>query len=190
MAKPATERKIAAAGSHETEYQVIHQQRMAVIRSYNLWYAFGHVIAHSYFWLLLNLSLTLSSQPLMIATALTASLMIWFAYRVVLIIDRGVIGLYPRIIFLELTMGYDFYRDYLRRRHRGDTERSFIERCEGIRAATETELWDQVYSLFNEKDFPADRRITAHFKTAAYLSIGLFWIVIAMILLPDYFPWR
>ena len=190
MAKPVTERKIAAAGSHETEYQVIHQQRMAVIRSYNLWYAFGHVIAHSYFWLLLNLSLTLSSQPLMIATALTASLMIWFAYRVVLIIDRGVIGLYPRIIFLELTMGYDFYRDYLRRRHRGDTERSFIERCEGIRAATETELWDQVYSLFNEKDFPADRRITAHFKMAAYLSIGLFWIVIAMILLPDYFPWR
>ena len=121
MAKPASERKIAAAGNHETEYQVIHQQRMAVIRSYNLWYAFGHVIAHSYFWLLLNLSLALSSQPLMIATALTASLMIWFAYRVVLIIDRGVVGLYPRIIFLELTMGYDFYRDYLRSRPRGDT---------------------------------------------------------------------
>ena len=190
MAKLAPERKIAAAGGHETEYQVTHQQRMAVIRSYNLWYAFGHVIAHSYFWLLLNLSLTLSSQPLMIATALTASLMIWFAYRVVLTIDRGVVGLYPRIIFLELTLGYDFYRDYLRRRHRGDTERSYIERCEGIHASTATELWDQVYSLFNEKDFPADRRVFAHFKTAAYLSVGLFWIIIALILVPDYFPWR
>ena len=95
MAKPVPERKIAAAGHHETEYQVIHQQRMGVIRSYNLWYAFAHLIAHSYFWLLLNLSLTLSSQPLMIATALTASLMIWFAYRVVLTIDRGVVSLYP-----------------------------------------------------------------------------------------------
>ncbi len=190
MAKPVTEQKVVAAGSHETEYQVIHQQRMAVIRSYNLWYAFGHVIAHSYFRLLLNLSLTLSSQPLMIATALTASLMIWFAYRVVLTIDRGVVGLYPRIILLELTLGYDFYRDYLRRRHRGDTERSFIERCEGIHANNSAELWDQIYSLFNEKDFPADRRITAHFKTAACLSVGLFWVIIAMILVPDYFPWR
>jgi len=190
MANSRVEKKAEPAGSHETEYQVIHQQRMAVIRSYNLWYAFGHVIAHSYFWLLLNLSLTLSSQPLMIATALTASLMIWFAYGVVLTIDRGVVGLYPRIIFLELTMGYDFYRDYLRRRHRGDTERSFIERCESLHAETAAELWNQVYSLFNEKDFPADRRITAHFKTAAYLSVGLFWVVIAMILVPDYFPWR
>ena len=189
MAKPGIVRGIATTGSHETEYQVIHQQRMAVIRSYNLWYAFGHVIAHSYFWLLLNLSLTLSSQPLMIATALTASLMIWFAYYVVLTIDRGVVGLYPRIIFLELILDYDFYRDYLRRRDRGETERSFIERCESINAAKTADLWDQVYSLFNEKDFPADRRITAHFKTAAYLSVGLFWVVIAMIIVPDYFPW-
>lgn len=190
MAKPAQTRTIAAAGNHETEYQVIHRQRMGVIRSYNLWYAFAHLLAHSYFWLLLNLSLTLSSQPLMIATALTASLIIWFAYRVVLTIDRGVVSLYPRIIFLELTLGYDFYRDYLRRRHRGDTERSFIERCEGLHAKNSGELWDQIYSLFNAKDFPADRRITAHFKTAAYLSVGLFWVIIGLILVPDYFPWR
>ena len=190
MANSHTEKRPALSGAHETEYRVIQEQRLAVIRSYNLWYAFGHFIAHSYFWLLLNLSLTLSSRPLMIATAATASLMIGFAYRVVLIIDRGVVGLYPRIIFLELSLDYDFYRDYLRRRHRGDTERSFIERCEGLRAATATELWNQIYSLFNEKDFPSDRRITAHFKWAAYLSVALFWFVIGMIIVPDYFPWR
>lgn len=194
MANAKVEKKAGqstvATGGHEAEYKVIHDQRLAVIRSYNMWYAFGHVVAHAYFWLLLSLSLTLSSQPLMIATAVTASLVILFAYRVVLTIDRGVIGLYPRIIFLELILGYDFYRDYLRRRLRGDTERSFIERCESIHAETNVELWTQVYSLFNEKDFPADRRITAHFKTAAYLSVGLFWVIIAMILVPDYFPWR
>lgn len=190
MAKPAPERNNAATGNHETEYQVIHRQRMAAIRSYNLWYAFAHLLAHSYFWLLLNLSLTLSSPPLMIATALTASLIIWFAYRAVLTIDRGVVSLYPRIIFLELTLGYDFYRDYLRRRPRGETERSFIERCEGIDAKDPGELWNQIYSLFKEKDFPADRRITAHFKQAAYLSVGLFWVIIGLILVPDYFPWR
>jgi hypothetical protein len=190
MAISRVEKKVSLPGGHETEYQVIHQQRLAVIRSYNLWYAFGHFIAHSYFWLLLNLSLTLSSRPLMIATAITASLMIFFAYRVVLIIDRGVVGLYPRIIFLELGLDYDFYRDYLRRRHRGDTERSFIERCESINTDKASELWNQVYSLFNEKDFPADRRITAHFKWAAYLSVVLFWVIVGMIIVPDYFPWR
>lgn len=177
------------AGAHETEYKVIHDQRLAVIRSYNIWYAFGHVVAHTYFWLMLMLSLNLSSRPLLFATAFTASLIVWFAYRVVLTIDRGVVGLYPRIIFLELMLGYDFYRDYLRSRPRGDTERSFIEKCEAINVSSEADLWQQIYSQFKNQDFPADRRITGHFKIAAYYSLGLFWIVIAMILLPLYFPW-
>ena len=194
MANARIEKKPAQStvipGRYEAEYQVIHDQRLALIRSYNLWYAFGHVVAHAYFWLLLSLSIILSSQPLMVATGIVASLIIWFAYHVVLTIDRGVVGLYPRIIFLELILDYDFYRDYLRRRLRGDTERSFIERCERIHAETDAERWDQVYSQFNDADFPADRRITSHFKMAAYLSVGLFWVIIAMILVPDYFPWR
>ena len=107
----------------------------------------------------------------------------------ILIIDRDVVRLYPRIVFLELLMGYDYYRDYLRSRPRGDTERSFIEKCEQIEAATAAELWEQVYSQFKQQDFPADRRITGHFKRAAYLSVALFWIVTGMILLPLYFPW-
>ena len=180
----------ASLGAQEIEYKVVHDQRLAVIRSYNLWYAFGHVVAHGYFWLLLNLSLTLSSQPLMIATGVTASLVIWFAYRVVFTIDRGVVSLYPRIIFLELVLDCNFYRDYLGRRGRGDTERSFVERCEQIHANNPPDLWDEIYSHFNEKEFPADRRITAHFTSAAYLSADLFWVIIGMILLPDYFPWR
>ncbi|MGH6855177.1 MAG: hypothetical protein ACREDN_07135 [Aestuariivirga sp.] len=175
--------------SYETEYRVLHNQRLAVIRSYNVWYAFGHVVAHGYFWLILFLSLDLSSKPLLFAAAFTASLIVWFAYRVVLIIDRGVVWLYPRIIFIELMLGYDFYRDYLRRRPRGDTERSFIEKCEQINVGTAAELWKQIYSQFKDRDFPADRRITGHFRSAAYYSVGLFWIVVAMILLPLYLPW-
>ncbi|MGQ0486169.1 MAG: hypothetical protein ACT4SY_12560 [Hyphomicrobiales bacterium] len=183
-------RRHEASATHETEYRVIHDQRLAVIRSYNIWYAFGHVVAHAYFWFFLMLSLNLSSRPMLFATGFTASVIILFAYRVVLTIDRGVVILYPRIIFLELVLGYDFYRDYLRRRPRGDTERSFIEKCEAISATSEADLWQQIYSNFKDQDFPADRRITGHFKTAAYYSVGLFWIVIAMILLPLYFPWE
>lgn len=181
-----TSRVPLAAGNHETEYRAIHNQRLALIRSYNLWYAFGHAVAHAYFWLMLIISLQISSQPLMIAAGLTASLIIWFAYRVVLTIDRGVVALYPRIVFLEIISDYDFYRDYLRNRPRGDTERSFIETSERIEASSPADLWQQIYSHFKEHDFPADRRITAHFRSAAYLSVALFWIIIAVILAPRY----
>lgn len=176
--------------SLEAEYRAVHDQRLALIRSYNLWYACGHLFALAFYWLLLNLSLSLSSRPMLIAAGVSASAIVWFAYRVVLGIDRGVVALYPRIIFLELALGYDFYRDYLRRRPRGDTERSFIERCEQIEVGSLDELWDQIYSNFNDKDFPGDRRITAQFKSAAYLSVALFWIIIAIILVPQYFPWQ
>ena len=187
--EPKSGRLTVGPMSHEAEYKTLHDQRLAVIRSYNVWYAFGHAMAHAYFWLMLFLSLNLSSKPLLLAAAVTASLIVWFAYRVILIIDRGVVGLYPRIIFLELIMDYDFYRDYLRSRPRGDTERSFIDRCEQINASTPGELWVQIYSQFKEQDFPADRRITAHFKPAAYFSVALFWIVVTIILLPLYLPW-
>jgi hypothetical protein len=182
----AEELKLPGDSVSETEYKAIHDQRLALIRSYNLWYALGHAAAHSYFWLVLFLSLRISSQPLMIAAALTASLIVLFAYRVVLTIDRGVVALYPRIVFLEILSGYDFYRDYLRNRPRGDTERSFIETAERIQAPDTADLWQQIYSQFKEHDFPADRRITAHFKSAAIFSVLLFWAIVAVILLPQY----
>jgi hypothetical protein len=152
-----------------------------------MWYAFGHLVAHGYFWLMVFLSLDLASKPLLVGAAIVASMIVWFAYRVVLTIDRAVVSLYPRIIFLELSLGCDFYRDYLRSRPNGDTERSFIEKCEQLHAESSAELWGQIHSQFKDRDFPADRRITGHFKSAAYYSVALFWIVVAAILAPVYF---
>lgn len=186
---PRQKRESPDNQGYAAEYRVLHGQRLAVIRSYNVWYGFGHAVAHAYFWLLLFLSLDLSSKPLLAAAAIVASLIVWFAYRVVLIIDREVVRLYPRVVYLEILMGLDFYRDYLRNRPRGDTERSFIERCEQIETSPPSELWTRIYGLFKEHDFPADRRITAHFKRAAWLSVALFWIIAAIILLPLYLPW-
>lgn len=172
----------------ETEYKVIHDQRLAQIRSYNVWYAFGITVAHSYFWLMLFLILDVGRPPLALTAALAGSLIVLFAYRVILTIDRDVVRLYPRIVYLELVLGYDFYRDYLRRRPHGDTERSFVEKCEAVRADSEVELWQQIAALFKEGDFPADRRITGHFKPAAIFSALLFWVVIGVLLQPYYFP--
>lgn len=177
-----------AVEAYASEYGAIHDQRIALIRSYNMWYAFGFFMSFICYWILLSLSLSVSSLPLMIAGGVTASWMIWFAYRAVLNIDRAVVALYPRIVFLELILEYDFYRDYLRRRPRGDTERSFIEMCEQIDAETTLDLWNQIYSHFNDQDFPGDRRLTAHFKRAALLSIVMFWVIIAVIVAPQYFP--
>lgn len=171
-----------------TEYAEIHDQRMALIRSYNLWYAVGCIVAFGSFWLILNLSITVGSRPIMTAGAAVASVIMWFAYRAVLSIDREVVALYPRIIFLEFVLGYDFYRDYLRRRPRGNSERSFIEKCEQIKADDPQQLWDQIYSYYDQKDFPAGRRLSAHFKNAAILSVALFWLIVILILAPQYFP--
>ncbi len=171
-----------------TEYKEIHKQRMALIRTYNMWFAIGCGIAFSSYWLILYLSLTMASRPMLIAGALVASVIIWFSYRAVLSIDREVVALYPRIIFLELMLGFDFYRDYLRSRPRGNSERSYIERCEQIDVENSQDLWNQIYSLYNQRDFPAGRRLSAHFKKAAYLSAILFWIIIALILAPQYLP--
>lgn len=173
---------------HATEYKEIHEQRMALIRSYNMWFAIGCGVAFGSYWLILNLSLTMSSRPTLIAGALVASAIMGFSYRAVLSIDREVVALYPRIVFLELLLGYDFYRDYLRRRPRGNSERSYVERCEQIEADDPKQLWDGVYSLFNQKDFPSGRRLSVHFRMATYMSIILFWIIIALILVPQYFP--
>ncbi len=190
--KKTTEQAVQASTESNqfsaTEYAEIHDQRMALIRSYNLWYAIGCAVAFGLFWLILNLSITVGSRPIMTAGAVVASIVMWFAYRAVLSIDREVVALYPRIIYLEFVLGYDFYRDYLRRRPRGNSERSFIERCEQIKAENPQQLWDQIYSFFDQKDFPASRRLSSHFKSAAYLSVALFWLIVILILAPQYFP--
>jgi hypothetical protein len=173
--------------SYEGEYAAIQTQRIALIRQYNMWYAIGFATSMAVFWLLIFMSLSVSNLPLMVSAGVIASCIIWFAYRVVLSIDRGVVALYPRIVCLELILDYDFYRDYLRRRPRGDTERSYIEKCEQIIADTTVELWREVYSHFNGKDFPGDRRITMHFKYAAYLSVAMYWAIIGVTVLPQYF---
>ncbi|MBM3600582.1 MAG: hypothetical protein FJX35_20460 [Alphaproteobacteria bacterium] len=173
--------------AYAAEYAAIHDQRIALIRQYNIWYAIGFATSMGVYWMLVYTSLSISSLPLMMAAGVIASCIMWFAYRVVLNIDRGVVALYPRIVCLELILGYDFYRDYLRRRPRGDSERSFIEKSEQTVADSTGALWREVYSHFNDKDFPGDRRITTHFKRAAYLSIAMYWAIIAVVVAPQYF---
>lgn len=179
---------IKNTGPHfSTEYAAIQDQRVALIRSYNIWYVFGVATSLSSYWVVVFMALRVSSVPLMVSAGVIGTAIVWFAYRVVLNIDRGVVALYPRIIFLELVLGFDFYRDYLRRRPRGETERSFIEECEQIDVETTDDLWREIYSHFNAKDFPGSRRLTEHFRLAAILTTAMYWIVIGVVIVPNYF---
>ena len=111
-----------------------------------------------------------------------SSIISWVTYSISVGVDRDVVALYPRIIFLEILLDYDFYREYLRRSPRGETERSFVEKCENTNAETTDELWREIKNNFNLKDFPGQRRMTKHYKRIAIGSIATYWVTIALIL--------
>jgi hypothetical protein len=98
-------------------------------------------------------------------------------------IDDVVIALYPRIIFLEIILDYQFYRDYLRRRPRGESERRFIEKCENISAPNTAHLWREIHTDFNSKDFPRSRRIHRHYWWMAIGSVIVYWATIVITVL-------
>ena len=105
--------EVKKTGPHfQMEYLAIQEQRVALIRSYNFWYVFGVAASLSSYWLLMFMALSVSSLPLIVAAGVIGTTIVWFAYHVVINIDRGVVALYPRIVFLELLLGYDFYRDH------------------------------------------------------------------------------
>jgi hypothetical protein len=122
-----------------------------------------------------DVSLDLSSKPLLFAAAFAASLIVWFAYRVVLIIDRGVIWVYPRIIYLELVLNYHSYRDYLRNRSRGDTERAFIETSEQIYATSTGDLWEQIESAGSSVALPT--QLAVYLDARRMVERGVMWLL-------------
>ena len=124
-------------------------------------------------------SQTLDTRSWLIFGGLVSSGFVWMAHGVSCSIDSGVIALYPRIIFLEIILDYQFYRDYLRRRPRGESERRFIEKCENISAPNTAQLWREIHTDFNSKDFPRSRRIHRHYRWMAFGSVLVYWFTIA-----------
>lgn len=184
-ATPRDERKIAAVQNldpkHHFEYIAIHDQRIALIRSYTVWYFIGLPTSIGVFSFFIYFGLTIGNLQLIALGGLISSLISWVTYSISVSVDREVVGLYPRIIFLEILLGYDFYREYLRRSPRGETERSFVEKCENASAETVDDLWREVRNNFNLKDFPSQRRMTKHYKRIAIGSVITYWVTIALI---------
>ncbi|MDP7650812.1 MAG: hypothetical protein QGF38_03810 [Rhodospirillales bacterium] len=184
-AKPRDGSKLGAAqepgSNHHFEYVAIHDQRIALIRSYTVWYFIGLPTSIAVFSFFIYFGLTIGNIQLIALGGIISSLISWVTYSISLSVDKEVVGLYPRIIFLEILLGYDFYREYLRRSPRGDSERSFVEKCENASAETADDLWREVRNNFNLKDFPSQRRMTKHYKRIAIGSVAAYWVTIALI---------
>ncbi|MDP6788543.1 MAG: hypothetical protein QGI13_15600, partial [Rhodospirillales bacterium] len=122
-AKPAEENRFGAmlelGPNHHFEYIAIHDQRIALIRSYTVWYFIGLPTSIAVFSFFIYFGLTIGNIPLIALGGIISSLISWVTYSISLAVDREVVGLYPRIVFLEILLGYDFYREYLRRSPRG-----------------------------------------------------------------------
>ncbi|MDA1001681.1 MAG: hypothetical protein O2807_14335 [bacterium] len=114
--------------TYHFEYVAIHDQRIALIRSYTVWYFIGLPTSIGVFSFFIYFGLSIGNIQLIALGGIISSLISWVTYSISVSVDRDVVGLYPRIIFLEILLGYDFYREYLRRSPRGETERSFVEK--------------------------------------------------------------
>jgi hypothetical protein len=170
-----------AEPQYHYEYLAMHDQRLALIRNYTNWYIIGLCISMAVFWVFMWVALTSVNLPLLIFGGAVATFFVWMSHAVSRTIDRGVVELYPRIIFLELLLDFHFYRDYLKRRPRGETERRFIEKCEANQSATTDELWTQICADFNPSDFPRRRRMFRHYLAMALGSLAIYWVTIALI---------
>ncbi len=168
-----------AEPEYHFEYVAIHNQRIALVKNYTTWYVVGLTVSMAVFWMFLWAGLTSANLPLLIFGGLVSSGFVWMAHGVSCSIDSGVIALYPRIIFLEIILDYQFYRDYLRRRPRGESERRFIEKCENISVPNTAQLWREIHTDFNSKDFPRSRRIHRHYRWMAFGSVLVYWFTIA-----------
>ena len=101
-------------------------------------------------------------------------------YSISVSVGREVVRLYPRTIFLEILLGYSFYREYLRRSPSGETESSVCEKYETATAEAVDDLWREVKNNYNFKDFPIQRRMTKNCKRIAIGSVITCWVTIAL----------
>ena len=176
-----------AEPEYHYEYIAIHNQRVALIRNYTTWYVVGLAISMLMFWVFLWVGIISNFLSLIVLGAIVSTIFIVVAHSVACSIDDGVISLYPRIIFLEIILDYQFYRDFLRRRPRGETERRFIEKCENIKAETTDALWRDIHTDFNSKDFPRSRRIYRHYRWMMLGSIIIYWISGALVVYNSFY---
>ena len=86
------------------EYVAIHDQRIALIRSYTVWYFIGLPTSIAVFSFFIYFGLSIGNIPLIALGGIISSIISWVTYSISVGVDRDVVALYPRIIFLEILL--------------------------------------------------------------------------------------
>ena len=103
-----------------------------------------------------------------------ATLIILFARYYTSVLDRDMVRLFPRIIFLEIVLGYRFYRDFLRAKDKTGAAGAYIAGCEELEAESPAELWEKVTGDFDPGLFPSTQRGHRILDWAAMIMVFLF----------------
>ncbi len=166
--------------AYHFEYTNIHNQRIALVRLIHLWHQIGFPASILVYGFFFGYGDSQSIIYFPFIGAILSTLIIYFMRKYALNLDQSVIMLYPRIIALELILDYHFYRNYLRIKgaeKKKSEEKTFIEKCEGIKAENTDEVWEQVKRCFEKASFPAHQRGHGILKKAAWCIGVSFWAI-------------
>lgn len=128
---------------YHTEYQSIHNQRIALVRIIHTWYATGLPASAVIFSFFYN-----QSHGEDIVAPIFGVIVLVFVVGICFRFDQAVVGLYPRIIALELMLDYHFYRNYLRKQE-SDFIQELEQKIESVK--TTKDLWDKTEKYFTKR---------------------------------------
>ena len=140
------------------EYNNLHAQRIALVNIIHSWYKLGFGGSAAMFGFFLTSSLLGQKPVLLIIGAIFSVLVVVFGLWMALRVDRGVVRLYPRIIYIEVLLDYQFYRNYLKNAGKQNPEHSFVVQAENIVADNEEQAWVKTLEIFPENGFSSGRR--------------------------------
>lgn len=160
------------------EYTNIHNHRLALLKRLDTWHQICIPASFVVFGFFYQLGASRESAILLISAAILSSIIILMMILYARRIDRKIIESYPRILTIEILLGYHFYRDYLG--NLGERESEFVRRCQEITYTCPDQLHEAVSSEFSHCYFPLTTRHTARLHFGAGVLIAAF-IVMALI---------
>lgn len=158
-----------------TEYDCIQNNRIHWVDILNHWYRLGFGGSLAAYGFFLTTSVLGENQLLLLLGTPFAVGILWFCVYRALKIDQAVVNLYPRIVALEIYLGFDFYLTYLKNIKIAGTEIRFVNECQQLQRDDFEKLWSEVKKKHQPQDFPSTRR---NHKDLIFSSVALTFIYV------------
>ena len=157
------------------EYQSINNERISLIRVMSIWYSITFPASIVIYGFAIQLANEHENSRLILYTgALFASLVVVFALAYAIILDRAIVRMYPRILALEILLGYHFYRQHLKTYNERELK-ELVEKCEGFDTGNAKAFNESVHKAFNDVKFPSRRRGHLKFMIAVVILVLIYF---------------